>query len=134
MDKANLTSVGEDVLLIKGYDPDKQAMLLSIPEKVNPRRASVDAIEHWMIYTEHPEVGAIIHIHAWMDGVKATQINYPCGTLELAETVAELIRQEEDPSRAVIGLKNHGLTITGRDLEDIFERIDGKIQRRVPMS
>jgi len=101
---------------------------------VEPRRASVDAIEHWMIYTNHPEVGAIVHIHAWMEGVPTTEINYPCGTLQLAKAVAEQIIRAEDPSRAVVGLKNHGLTITGRDLDDIFERIEGKIIPQVPMS
>jgi ribulose-5-phosphate 4-epimerase/fuculose-1-phosphate aldolase len=134
VDKSNLKKVGEDFLLVKGYDPERQTMLLSVPSNTKPRRASVDAIEHWMIYSEHPKVGAIVHIHAWMDGVQATEINYPCGTHELAETVAELIRQEENPSQAVIGLKNHGLTITGHDIEDIFERIDGRIIPQVPMS
>ncbi|MDN4594692.1 class II aldolase/adducin family protein [Polycladomyces subterraneus] len=134
VNKANLERVGQDILLIKGYDDKNQAMEISVPPHVKPRRASVDAIEHWMIYTEHPQVGAIVHIHAWMDGVPSTEINYPCGTLELAEAVAEHIRRADDPSRAVVGLKNHGLTITGRDLEDIFERIDGKIIPQVPMS
>ena len=54
---------------------------------------SVDAIEHWMIYREHPDVGAILHVHAWIEGTVATEINYPCGTVELAESVAELVRQ-----------------------------------------
>jgi ribulose-5-phosphate 4-epimerase/fuculose-1-phosphate aldolase len=134
VDKSNLTNIGEDLLFIKGFDSDRNRMRLSVPIDAKPRRASVDAIEHWMIYMEHPEVGAIVHIHAWMDGVKATEINYPCGTLELAQTVAELIRQEKKPSQAVIGLKNHGLTITGRDLDDIFDRVEGKIIPQVPMS
>ncbi|HEY8449784.1 MAG TPA: class II aldolase/adducin family protein, partial [Bacillota bacterium] len=53
---------------------------------------------------------------------------------ELAQAVAELVRQADDPARAVIGLKNHGLTITGTSLTDIFERIEGKIRKNVPMS
>ncbi|MBO8171248.1 MAG: class II aldolase/adducin family protein [Bacillaceae bacterium] len=134
VNKADLRRIGQDVLLIKDYDADRNKMLLSVPKEVSPKRASVDAIEHWMIYREHPEVGAIVHIHAWMDGVKATEINYPCGTLELAQTVADLIREEDDPAHAVIGLKNHGLTITGEDLDDIFERIEGRIIPQVPMS
>ena len=35
---------------------------------------------------------------------------------------------------AVIGLKNHGLTITGESLDEIFDRIEGKVLRQVPMS
>ncbi|PTX64265.1 ribulose-5-phosphate 4-epimerase/fuculose-1-phosphate aldolase [Melghirimyces profundicolus] len=134
VNKANLHEIGRDMLLIKGFDHEAPAMKISVPPHIEPKRASVDAIEHWMIYTEHPEVGAIVHVHAWMEGVPSTEINYPCGTVELAEAVAEQIRKAEDPSRTVVGLKNHGLTITGRDLDDIFERIEGKILPQVPMS
>lgn len=134
VNKSRLKQIGQDILMIKGYDQKNKAMQISIPPHVKPRRASVDAIEHWMIYTEHPNVGAIVHIHAWMDNIQSTEINYPCGTLQLAEAVAEQIRQAEDPSQAVVGLKNHGLTITGHDLDDIFERIEGRIIPQVPMS
>ncbi|MBB6449109.1 ribulose-5-phosphate 4-epimerase/fuculose-1-phosphate aldolase [Geomicrobium halophilum] len=133
IDKSNMKDIGRDILYITGYDEVNNSMKIRIPPKTTPRRASVDAIEHWMIYREHPDVGAIVHIHAWMDGIEATQTNYPCGTLELAETVAELVRQSEDPSRTVIGLKNHGLTITGTNLDDIFERIEGRVIPQIPM-
>lgn len=134
VNKADLRVIGQDILLVKGYDPAHNAIRLSVPPGVEPRRVSVDAIEHWLIYTEHPQVGAIVHVHAWMDGVRSTEINYPCGTLELGQAVAELVRQSPDPARAVVGLKNHGLTITGPSLEDIFDRIEGRILRQVPMS
>ena len=83
---------------------------------------------------ERPSVGAILHIHAWMEDIPSTRINYPCGTIELATGVADLVRQSPDPGHAVIGLRNHGLTITGESLDEIFARIDGKIQRQVPMA
>ncbi|WP_017728195.1 class II aldolase/adducin family protein [Halalkalibacterium ligniniphilum] len=134
INKGNMRVIGQDILYIKGFNPQKNAMEISVPPNISPKRASVDAIEHWMIYKEHPKVGAIVHIHAWMDGIQATEINYPCGTIQLAETVAVLIRKEADPSRAIIGLKNHGLTITGPDLDDIFERIDGEVLSQIPMS
>lgn len=134
VDKSNLVEIGRDVLLVKDYDAQRNAMLLSVPPGVEARRVSVDAIEHWMIYREHPEVGAILHIHAWMDGVPSTDFNFPCGTYELGKAVAEIVRQAPDPSRAVVGLKNHGLTITGRSLDEIFQRIEGRVDRVVPMS
>ena len=133
VDKSSLHEIGRDILLVNGYDAERDVMLLSVPPHVEPRRVSVDAIEHWMIYREHPDVGAILHVHAWIEGTVATEINYPCGTVELAESVAELVRQAPDPSRAVVGQRNHGLTITGHSLDEIFERIDGKIVRKVPM-
>jgi len=137
VDKANLRRIGQDVLLVRGYDPAGDSMVLSVPPDVEPNRVSVDAIEHWMIYREHPEVGAIVHVHAWIDGTVATEINYPCGTLELAQAVADLVRVAPDPSRAVVGQRNHGLTITGPDLDldldEIFDRLDGRIRPQVPM-
>ena len=79
-------------------------------------------------------VGAIMHVHAWVDGVDATEINYPCGTAELADAVADLIRVQPDPGHAIIGLKNHGLTITGESLDEIFDRVEPHILRQIPMS
>ena len=133
VDKSALHEVGRDILLVTGHDTERDIMLLRVPPNVEPRRVSVDAIEHWMIYREHPDVGAILHVHAWIEGTTATEINYPCGTVELAESVAELVRQAPDPSRAIVGQRNHGLTITGHSLDEIFDRIDGKIVRKVPM-
>jgi ribulose-5-phosphate 4-epimerase/fuculose-1-phosphate aldolase len=133
VDKSALHEIGRDILLVTGYDEARDVMQLRVPSGVQPRRVSVDAIEHWMIYREHPAVNAILHVHAWIEGTVATEINYPCGTVELAESVAELVRQAPDPSRAVVGQRNHGLTITGHTLDEIFARIDGRIVRKVPM-
>jgi hypothetical protein len=134
VDKSKLVEIGRDILLVKDYDAASGAMVLSVPPGVEPRRVSVDAIEHWMIYREHPEVGAILHVHGWMDGVRSTEFNYPCGTYELGKAVADIVREDPDPARAVVGLRNHGLTITGRSLDEIFERIDGRLLKYVPMS
>ena len=134
VDKANMRVVGRDIQLVKGFAPERRVMLLSVPPEITPRRVSVDAIEHYLIYREHPNVGAIVHVHAWIEGTKATEVNYPCGTIQLAHAVAGLVRESDDPARAIVGLKNHGLTITGPDLDDIFERIEGKIVPTVPMA
>src|SRR6266496_5482798 len=135
VDKSQLRTIGRDILLVTGYEPERLLMRLSVPPGVEPRRVSVDAIEHFLIYREHPAVGAIVHVHAWWrDPIASTEVNYPCGTYELAAEVAELVRQAPDPSRAVIGLKNHGLTITGHSIREIFDRIDGMIIPHVPMT
>jgi ribulose-5-phosphate 4-epimerase/fuculose-1-phosphate aldolase len=109
-------------------------MRLSVPANVQPRRVSVDAIEHWMIYRENPEVGAILHVHAWMDGIEATEMNFPCGSEELAESVAALVTAAPDPGHAVVGLRNHGITATGESLAEILDRIEPRLQRQVPMT
>jgi len=72
-------------------------------------------------------------VHAWIPGVRATEFNYPCGTAELATAVADIIREAPEPGQTVVGLKNHGLTITGPTLDDIFERIEPVIEVQVPM-
>ena len=115
VDKTKLDIPGPGHPARLGLRPGDNKMILSVPPNVEPRRVSVDAIEHWMIYQAHPDVGAILHVHAWMEGIPATDINYPCGTAELATSVAELLAREPDPSHAVIGLRNHGITATGRE-------------------
>jgi ribulose-5-phosphate 4-epimerase/fuculose-1-phosphate aldolase len=134
VDKSAMRTIGTEILLVRGYDAEHDEMVLSVPAGVRPRRVSVDAIEHWTIYREHPDVGAILHVHAWMEGIESTAVNYPCGTLELATAVSDLVRRAPDPVHAVVGQRNHGLTITGDSLDEILARVDGKLVRRVPMS
>ena len=134
VNKSQLETIGRDILLVSGYDEARGDILVSVPPEHNPRaRASVDALEHCLIYSSYPGVGGIVHVHAWMDGVAVTSQNHPCGTINIARSVAELLSKELDPTRAVLGLKNHGLTITGPDLGDIFGRIRGRLRTEVPM-
>jgi ribulose-5-phosphate 4-epimerase/fuculose-1-phosphate aldolase len=134
VDKSKLETPGRDILLVSGYDPETARIILSVPPGIEPRRVSVDAIEHWKIYREHPDVGAILHVHAWLDGIVATEVNFPCGTEELADTVARLLAAEPDPAHAVIGLRNHGITATGASLEEILDRIAPRLLLQVPMA
>jgi ribulose-5-phosphate 4-epimerase/fuculose-1-phosphate aldolase len=134
VDKSKLDEPNRDILLVSGYDPADAKMILSVAPEIEPRRVSVDAIEHWMIYRHHPEVGAILHVHAWMEGIAATDINYPCGTAELAGAVSDLMAAAPDPAHAVVGLRNHGITATGESLSEILDRIEPRLLRQVPMT
>jgi ribulose-5-phosphate 4-epimerase/fuculose-1-phosphate aldolase len=134
VDKSKLEVVGRDVLMVRDFDDERGVIVLSVPPGIEPRRVSVDAIEHWMIYQAHPDVGAILHVHAWMEGIAATDVNYPCGTQQLAVAVAELVDREPDPAHAVIGLRNHGITCTGESLSEILDRVAPKVLRQVPMT
>ena len=131
VDKSELETIGRDILLVSDYDEPNAQIVLSVPPMIEPRRVSVDAIEHWMIYQAHPEVGAILHVHCWMQDIDATEINYPCGTEELARSVAELLAAQPDPAHAVIGLRNHGITATGESLTEILDRIEPRVLRQV---
>jgi ribulose-5-phosphate 4-epimerase/fuculose-1-phosphate aldolase len=134
VDKSKLVEPGRDILLVSGYEEDTDRMILSVPPDVEPRRVSVDAIEHWMIYRQNPGVGAILHVHAWVDGIAATDVNFPCGTAELAASVAELVAAAPDPAAAIVGLRNHGITATGETLGKIVDRIEPHLCRQVPMT
>ncbi len=135
VDKARLAGIGRDILLVKGFDVENGQALVSVPPRHDERaRVSVDAVEHELIYRTFPGVGAIVHVHAWMEGVPCTSQNYPCGTFEIAEDVVSLLERTRGPERTIIGLKNHGLTITGPSLEDIFGRIRGRLQTEVRMA
>jgi len=134
VDKSDLKEIGRDILLVSNYDAEEAKIVLSVPPEVEPRRVSVDAIEHWMIYQRHPEVGAVLHVHAWLEGADATEINFPCGTEELAVAVSTLLDAQDDPAHAVIGLRNHGITATGENLREIIERITPRLQPQVPMT
>ncbi len=134
INKSNIKIPGKDLLLVKGIDKETGKILVSTsPHQIPDSKVSVDAIEHALIYQEYPEVGAIVHVHAWMDSIVCTRQNYPCGTIELAEEVVNLLGQIATPCQTVIGLKNHGLTITGLNLEDIFQRIQGQLILQIPM-
>lgn len=133
VDKGKIGTVSHDILLVKGYDPQRRAMRLSVAPHSAPLRVSVDAIEHWGVYQKHPEIGAIIHIHAWVPGIPTTSINYPCGTVEMGQAMAELFDQDPHPERTIIGLKNHGITATGPTFPDIIARLEGRVVVQVPM-
>ena len=133
VDKTKLEVPGRDILLVSDYDEENGRIVLSVPPNVQPRRVSVDAIEHWMIYQAHPDVGAILHVHAWVEDVPGTEVNFPCGTEELAQSVSDLLAAEPDPAHAIIGLRNHGITATGETLDEILDRITPKLIRQVPM-
>jgi len=134
VNKAKVTKIGWDILLVRGRDEETNEILVSVPPDHDPRaRVSVDTVEHELIYRTFPEVGAIVHVHAWIDGVACTRQNYPCGTIELAEEVVHLLQQTGCPGRTEVGLKNHGLTITGPNLGEIFDRIRNRLRTEVRM-
>lgn len=133
VDKGKIGTVSRDILLVKGYDQEQHAMRLSVAPGSNPLRVSVDAVEHWGIYRKHPEIGALIHIHAWVENIPTTTINYPCGTVEMGEAMSELLDRNPHPERTIIGLRNHGITATGPSFPDILRRLEGRVLAQVPM-
>ena len=126
--------MGKDVLLVTGFNPASLEVQVSVPPNNDPTaRVSVDAVEHELIYRTFLEVGAILYVHSWIEGTPSTSQNYPCGTIELAEAVTQMLRTTGNPEAACVGLKNHGLTVTGPSIAEIFDRIGHKLLRQVPL-
>ena len=71
---------------------------------------------------------------SFFEGIDSTQLVFPCGSEELAVAVADLVRRDTDPSHAIVGLRNHGITAVGGNLTEILDRIEPKVLRQVPMS
>jgi hypothetical protein len=119
------------------YREDPSASRITLVARGNqsdaPIACSVDLGRTIYDAQAHPGVGAILHVHAWMQDIPATDVNYPCGTEELAISVAELLAAEPNPNEAVIGLRNHGITVTGPSLLRILDRIEPTILRQIPM-
>ncbi len=133
VDKGAIGTVSRDILLVTDYDASMNAMRLSVAPGSKPLRVSVDAVEHWGIYRSLPAIGAMIHIHAWVDGIETTSINYPCGTVEMGDAMADLLHHDPHPERTIIGLRNHGITATGPNFADILARLKGRVETQVPM-
>jgi hypothetical protein len=47
--------------------------------------------------------------------------------------VCQRLGEMPDPGHAAVGLRNHGLTITGDSLPEIFARVEPLLRRQVPM-
>lgn len=113
---------------------ENQKAILSMPPNYNLKaRVSVDAVEHSIIYKAFSEIGAIIHVHAWINGVFCNNQNYLCRSIELAQEVLDLLRMIDNPVSTAIGMKYHGLTITGKYLQEIFEKFSSKLVTEVEM-
>ena len=135
VDKTKLDIPGRDILLVSDYDVANGRMVLSVPPGVEPRRVSVDAIEHWMIYQEHPGVGAIVHVHAWVDGIDATDVNYPCGTEELARSGRRpRSRRGRSRQRRSSACATTASPSPAPSLDEILDRIEPRVLAEIPMS
>ena len=44
----------------------------------------------------------------------------------------DALRLTEDPNRTILGLANHGILVTGADLEEAWDQIEARLDERVP--
>ncbi len=68
VDKSMLVEPGRDILLVTGFDAEHSRMELSVPPggaaaRLGRRDRALDDLPR------APDVGAILHVHAWIDGI-----------------------------------------------------------------
>ena len=127
VDKAKLDVIGKDILLVGEFDPGAREIHITVPPGFEDSRVSIDSSIHATIYREFPEVGAMIHIHWFAPDIVYTDEHYPCGTIELCESTLDGLKETDNPVRTILGLANHGIIVTGADLEDCWAQIEAKL-------
>jgi L-ribulose-5-phosphate 4-epimerase len=88
-------------------------------------------LSHAALYTERPDVGAVIHIHSrvlWersRDTLPTTDPAYGYGTAELALALGALARGLEVRSAQILVMGGHppGLMVFDKDLDAAGERV-----------
>lgn len=132
VDKANLQVIGRDIVLVRRFDPQEGKVHLSVPPGFEDARSSIDSSIHAAIYREYPRLGAMIHIHSFVDDIVYTDDHYPCGTIELCDSTLEALGRTATPERTILGLTNHGILVTGADLEDAWRQIEARLPAMQP--
>lgn len=132
VDKANLEVIGRDLILVIGFDSEAGQVHLRVPPGFDDARVSIDSSIHAAIYDAFPAIGAMIHIHSFVDGIVYTDDHYPCGTVELCKSTLEGLHLTDNPDRTILGLTNHGILVTGADLEDAWGQIETRLAALEP--
>lgn len=132
VDKANLEVIGRDIVLVDRFDRDERRLHLRVPPGYGDARASIDSAIHATIYEAYPGVGAMIHIHVDVDGVVYTDNHYPCGTVELCDSILAGLGRTADPERTILGLTNHGILVTGASVDDAWQQIRARHEAMEP--
>jgi len=132
VDKAKLDVIGKDILLVSEFNPGEREIHVRVPPGFEDSRVSIDSSIHATIYREFPEIGAMIHIHWFAPDIVYTDEHYPCGTIELCESTLDGLKQTDNPVRTILGLANHGIIVTGSDLEDCWAQIEAKLPAMQP--
>lgn len=132
VNKAKLDIIGRDILLVSAFDPQAREVHITVPPGFDESRVSIDSSIHATIYREFPEIGAMIHIHWFVDGIVYTDEHYPCGTIELCNSTLDGLKLTDNPVRTILGLANHGIIVTGADLEDCWAQIEAKLPAMQP--
>ena len=132
VNKAKLEIIGRDIILVPNFNREEGKIHLTVPPDREDARVSIDSSIHAAIYDAFPDVGAMIHIHSFVDNVVYTDDHYPCGTRELCDSTIDALRLTEDPNRTILGLANHGILVTGADLEEAWGQIEARLGDLVP--
>ena len=135
VDKADLRMIGEHILLVRGYDAARDVDGAQRPAgreaeaRVGRRDRALDDLPRASRGRRDPARARLDRRHR----LHRRQLSVRHGAARVGGGRPRAGRARI-PSRAVVGLRNHGLTITGHSLDEIFDRVGDDIVPRVPMS
>ena len=132
VNKGNLEVIGRDIILVSGFDREDRQVHLRVPSGFDDARVSIDSSIHAVIYETFPNIEAMIHIHSYVDNIVFTDDHYPCGTIELCESTLDGLRLTDAPDRTILGLANHGILVTGTNLDEAWGQIEARLGALVP--
>lgn len=122
-----------DDCFVKVVDVDLEKRIVYASGKREP---SSESMVHYAIYKNRPNITAILHGHckdisnnAFRLGIKETRREEPYGTIELVNSVLEVLGDE-----IFLEIKNHGFLALGEELFDakceLIKRLNKARQKR----
>lgn len=81
------------------------------------RKTSVDTPIHIKLYKALPNINFILHSHCYIKGAPFTTKAYPCGALQEAEEILDVIGKDTDKDFYVINELGHGSIVMAKDIK-----------------
>ncbi|MBU0732222.1 class II aldolase/adducin family protein [Patescibacteria group bacterium] len=107
-----------DLVEVTGFNEEKKEI-----QAKGIKEPSSEAFLHLKIYQKIGKINAVFHGHTLdIPNVPVTDKEYPYGTLELADSVADLAEKTN-----FLIAKNHGFFSLGRTMDDAGKQIINKI-------
>jgi L-ribulose-5-phosphate 4-epimerase len=117
------TLTAADYSLVTAFDPTQNTLTCQ-----GLRQASSESLTHGVIYTSHPAIQAIIHIHSpqlWqqlLHQVPTTRAEVPYGTPEMAAETQQLFRESTLLQQKIFVMAGHqdGVVTFGENLQSAY--------------
>jgi len=103
---------------------------------IGPIIASSESMSHGVLYSNYPEINAVIHIHhleSWTKlkhNVLTTPDDVPYGSPEMAQAITKLISESNSQSNGLFVMAGHeeGIIAFGKSLQEAWNQLVTQIR------